>query len=113
MKIPLKTHYDNLKVSWGAPPEVIRSAYKALVNKYHPDQNPNCERSLRVMQIINASYEVLSDEAKRREHDRWIQARLAETKIETKPTPPPHRTLLQHQRPELTRPILVVAAALL
>jgi len=73
-----KTHYDNLKVSWDAPQEVINGAYKALVNKYHPDRNPNCERSLRAMQAINVSYEVLSDPEKRKAHDAWIKEKLAE-----------------------------------
>lgn len=47
-------------------------AYKALVGKYHPDRNPSCEKSLRAMQVINASYEVLSNPDKRARHDRWI-----------------------------------------
>ena len=52
------THYDNLKVPWGAPPEVIDMAYKALMQNYHPDRNANSERSVRMTQIINASYHV-------------------------------------------------------
>lgn len=83
MERPFKTHYDNLKVSWDAPPEVIRMAYKALVNKYHPDRNPNCSKSLRVMQIINVSYETLSDPTKKATHDRWIRAKLLEQKRST------------------------------
>jgi hypothetical protein len=71
----LRTHYDNLKVSRDAPPEVIRMAYKALVTKYHPDRNPNCNNSLRTMQAINASYEILTNDEKRRQHDQWISDR--------------------------------------
>ena len=37
----VRTHYDNLKVARNAPPEVIRAAYKALAQKYHPDRNSN------------------------------------------------------------------------
>ena len=55
------THYDNLKVARNAPPEVIRAAYKALAQKYHPDRNSNNPDSERIMVIINTSYEVLSD----------------------------------------------------
>jgi hypothetical protein len=40
----IHTHYDNLKVSRHAPQEVIRAAYKALSQKYHPDKNPGDER---------------------------------------------------------------------
>lgn len=66
------THYDNLKVARNAPPEVIRAAYKTLSQKYHPDRNGNSPDAIRVIQIINSAYAVLSDPEKRREHDEWI-----------------------------------------
>lgn len=66
------THYDNLKVARDAPPEVIRAAYKTLSQRFHPDRNPGDAEAARIMAIINASYEVLSDPAKRRAHDQWI-----------------------------------------
>lgn len=68
----IHTHYDNLKVARNAPQEVIRAAYKSLSQKYHPDRNSGSANANRIIQIINASYEVLSDPAKRREHDEWI-----------------------------------------
>ncbi|TFW03245.1 J domain-containing protein [Oxalobacteraceae bacterium OM1] len=68
----IHTHYDNLKVARDAPPEVIRAAYKSLSQKYHPDRNGGSASANRIIQIINASYDVLSDPAKRREHDDWI-----------------------------------------
>jgi hypothetical protein len=67
-----RTHYDNLKVARSAPPEVIRAAYRALSQSFHPDRNPGDADAARVMAIINGSYEVLSDPDKRRAHDRWI-----------------------------------------
>lgn len=73
-----RTHYDNLKVSRDAPPEVIRSAYRALVNKYHPDRNLGSERAVKAMQAINASFEVLDDPVKRRSHDQWIDQQLGQ-----------------------------------
>jgi curved DNA-binding protein CbpA len=69
----LHTHYDNLKVARDAPPEVIRAAYKTLSQKFHPDRNPGNPEAARIMAIINASYDVLSDPAKRKEHDTWIK----------------------------------------
>lgn len=74
----LHTHYDNLKVARNAPPEVIRAAYKTLSQKYHPDRNGNSENAIRIIQIINTAYEVLSDPIKRREHDEWIARTEAE-----------------------------------
>ena len=70
----IHTHYDNLKVSRGAPPEVIRAAYKALSQKYHPDKNPGDEKAARIMAIVNTAYNVLSDPVRRKEHDEWIAA---------------------------------------
>ncbi|MBL6752036.1 MAG: DnaJ domain-containing protein [Nevskia sp.] len=70
----LKTHYDNLQITRNASPEVVRAAYRGLSQKWHPDRNPpdkrqECER---VMKIINAAYETLSDPELRARHDRWI-----------------------------------------
>lgn len=69
---PVHTHYDNLKVARNAPAEVIRAAYKTLSKKYHPDHNPDNPEAIRIIQLINAAYDVLSDPVKREEHDRWI-----------------------------------------
>lgn len=57
-----------------APPEVIRAAYKALSQKYHPDKNPGDEKAARIMAILNSAYETLSDPQRRKEHDEWIAA---------------------------------------
>ena len=70
----IHTHYDNLKVARGAPQEVIRAAYKALSQKYHPDKNPGEDKAARIMAIINSAYNTLSDPLRRREHDEWIAA---------------------------------------
>jgi hypothetical protein len=68
----IHTHYDNLKVARMAPQEVIRAAYKALSQKYHPDKNPGDEKAARIMAILNSAYETLSDPHRRKEHDEWI-----------------------------------------
>lgn len=68
----IRTHYDNLNVARNAHPEVIKAAYKALAQKYHPDRNPNNPDAERIMKIINTAYQVLSDPIRRAEHDRWI-----------------------------------------
>ncbi|MYN46468.1 DnaJ domain-containing protein [Pseudoduganella sp. FT93W] len=70
----IHTHYDNLKVSRMAPQEVIRAAYKALSQKYHPDKNPGDEKAARIMAILNGAYNTLSDPQRRKEHDEWIAA---------------------------------------
>ncbi|CAM5794734.1 J domain-containing protein [Rhizobacter fulvus] len=65
-------HYDNLKVARDASPDEIRAAYRALTRKHHPDRNAGVADAQRVMSVINVAYEVLSDPARRREHDAWI-----------------------------------------
>ena len=94
----LRTHYDNLKVSRDAPDAVIRAAYKALAQKYHPDKNPGDAQAARIMKIINQSYEVLSDSGSRARHDAWIISEETEqashdespdTRASYSPPPPP------------------------
>ncbi|WP_338846053.1 J domain-containing protein [Massilia sp. W12] len=74
MSNKIHTHYDNLKVSRNAPAEVIRAAYKALSQKYHPDKNQGDDKAARIMAILNSAYETLSDPQRRKEHDEWIAA---------------------------------------
>ncbi|MBC7452482.1 MAG: J domain-containing protein [Massilia sp.] len=70
----IHTHYDNLKVARKAPQEVIRAAYKALSQKYHPDKNQCNAQAARIMAIINTAYGILGEPARRKEHDDWIAA---------------------------------------
>lgn len=67
----IHTHYDNLKVTRNAPLEVIKAAYKAMAQKFHPDRNPGRDAE-RVMKLVNEAWDVLSDTNRRAEHDRWI-----------------------------------------
>ena len=70
----IHTHYDNLKVTRNAPPEVIRAAYKTLCQKFHPDRNPGNENAKKTFLIIRTAYETLSDPEKRKLHDAWISS---------------------------------------
>ena len=66
----MRTHYDNLHISEKASPEVIRAAYKALAQKWHPDKHPNDRaKAERYFKIISQAFEVLSDEAARSRYD--------------------------------------------
>ncbi|MEW6339685.1 MAG: J domain-containing protein [Paraburkholderia sp.] len=73
----MHTHYDNLKVTRGAPAEVIRAAYKALSQRYHPDKNDSPDAQ-RIMRIINEAYTVLGDTDRRAAYDRELAAREQE-----------------------------------
>jgi hypothetical protein len=73
MAEPMPTYYDVLQVERDASPQRIRSAYRRLAQKYHPDKMPGNANASRAMAAINAAYEVLSDPERRTEHDRWIR----------------------------------------
>lgn len=82
----IRTHYENLKVSSNAPPEVIRAAYEVLSQRFHPDKHPSDPEAARIMAIINRSYEVLSDPETRKAHDIWIthqKGRFSQTENST------------------------------
>lgn len=75
--VKTKTHYDVLSVARDAPPEVVRAAYRALSQKWHPDKNPSVEAA-EVMRAINVAYAVLSDATARTRYDRTLEAANAE-----------------------------------
>lgn len=86
-------HYDNLKVARDATDECIRSSYRALAARYHPDRNPGDPEAERIMKLLNKAWEVLSDASRRRLHDEWIRASecaaAATNSSWTPPSPPP------------------------
>lgn len=69
-------HYERLKVSQDAPPEVIRAAYRALAAKLHPDRQQQGgmdtgpdDAMHAQMAALNQAYEVLIDPKLRLEYD--------------------------------------------
>lgn len=61
--------YVSLGVERSATPAQIRSAYRRLARKYHPDVNPGNKGAEARFREISAAYEVLSDPEKRRAYD--------------------------------------------
>jgi curved DNA-binding protein CbpA len=65
-----KDYYRTLGVLDDAEDIVIKAAYRALAQKYHPDRwQGNAAEATRRMAEINAAYAVLSDPDKRRAYD--------------------------------------------
>jgi hypothetical protein len=60
-------YYALLGVTPDAPPEAIRSAFRQLALRYHPDLAG--EASLRHMQLLTLAYRTLSDPEARRRYD--------------------------------------------
>ncbi len=70
-------HYERLKVTQDAPPEVIRAAYRALANRLHPDRNGGVggpdDATHEQMASLNAAYEVLIDPLLRNDYDATLE----------------------------------------
>ncbi|MBV8490161.1 MAG: DnaJ domain-containing protein [Candidatus Eremiobacteraeota bacterium] len=74
-----KDYYTVLGVPKGAAEKDIKSAYRKLARKWHPDQNPeNVKEAEKRFQEISEAYEVLGDPEKRKKYDmlgpNWQQA---------------------------------------
>src|SRR5450830_329873 len=66
--------YGVLGVSPSAPQEQIRSQYRVLVRKYHPDLHPGDASAALMMERVNAAYDVLGSSEERRQYDAEISA---------------------------------------
>lgn len=64
-------YYKILGIEKKATPQEIKSAYRKLARKYHPDLNPNDKDAKRNFQQVNEANEVLSDPEKRKKFDQY------------------------------------------
>lgn len=70
-----KDYYSILGIMATAEDIVIRAAYKALAQRYHPDKyKGDPAEAQERMRDINEAYGVLSDTGKRSEYDEWYNA---------------------------------------
>lgn len=71
--------YEILEVSQNASPEVIKAAYKSLMQRYHPDKNPgNAAVAAHALEVTQA-YEVLSDANKRAAYNLQLKQHSADS----------------------------------
>ena len=64
-------YYKILNVDRSANTDEIKSAYRKLALKYHPDRNPDNKESEEKFKEATQAYEVLSDKQKRSQYDQF------------------------------------------
>lgn len=66
----MRDPYEVLGVARNASAKEIKSAYRKLAKKYHPDQNPDDPKAKERFAAANQAYEVVGDEKARAAFDR-------------------------------------------
>ena len=66
-----KDYYNSLGVKRNASEKEIKTAFRKLARKHHPDLNPNDREAEARFKEVNEAYEVLSDKEKRKKYDQF------------------------------------------
>ena len=69
-----RDYYEVLGIAKTASADEIKSAYRKLAKKYHPDLNPGDKEAEEKFKEIGEAYEVLSDQQKRARYDQFGHA---------------------------------------
>lgn len=69
----MKTYYTILGIKENASPKEIKSAYKALMKKYHPDvYKGDLKQAEKISSEINVAYDILGNATSRAEYDQML-----------------------------------------
>jgi molecular chaperone DnaJ len=69
-----RCYYETLECQKGANGEILKSAYRKLAMKFHPDKNPGDATAEVKFKEISEAYDVLKDDQKRAAYDRFGHA---------------------------------------
>ena len=69
-----RDYYEVLGLDKSADQDQIKGAYRKLALKYHPDRNPDDSEAEASFKEASEAYEVLSDEEKKANYDRFGHA---------------------------------------
>ncbi len=67
---PQQNLYEMLGLTQGSSQEEIRTSYRNLVKKLHPDLNPNDQHAQERFKQVTTAYRILNDQAQRQRYDR-------------------------------------------
>ena len=69
-----RCYYETLECQKGATGEILKTSYRKLAMKFHPDKNPGDHTAEIKFKEINEAYDVLKDDQKRAAYDRFGHA---------------------------------------
>ena len=69
-----RCYYETLECQKGATVEVLKTSYRKLAMKFHPDKNPGDSTAEVKFKEINEAYDILKDDQKRAAYDRFGHA---------------------------------------
>ena len=69
-----RDYYDVLGINKNANPTEIKSAYRKLAVKYHPDKNPGDKSAEEKFKEASEAYGILSDKSKKENYDNFGHA---------------------------------------
>jgi DnaJ-class molecular chaperone len=92
-----KDFYKILNIDHKASTKAVKTAYRQLALKYHPDHNPNNPKAVEMFTLIKEAYDILSDPDLRKKYDFTYTPSKPEPVVE--PQKPDPLRLLPPQHP--------------